>query len=352
MKKITLLALALIYSSIMFSQEKEESKKTFSFNGSVDPYFKRNIYAPSRSQEDENGDPYFITPTTAFANRNGFGLGMANLIVSYEGEKVGFVADLGFGPRAEDAVFLSVGSSNIVNQLYMYYNVSENVKLTIGNFNTFLGYEVISPLGNFNYSTSYMFSYGPFSHTGIKADIALGDFSLMLAIMNPTDYTEINLDDSYTFGGQVGYKGQFLNVLYGDQLDGATTFQIDFTGGLDLVDSLYLGLNATYNDTEDASFYGVALYPQYKITDTFTLGARGEYFAETDGGAGAIGAYDTDGDASVFAATLTGSYSLGSFTIKPELRLDSTSEKSFVNTDLEPTKSLSSFLVAAIYEFN
>ncbi|MFT4849409.1 MAG: hypothetical protein ACI83B_001950, partial [Sediminicola sp.] len=35
-----------------------------------------------------------------------------------------------------------------------------------------------------------------------------------------------------------------------------------------------------------------------------------------------------------------------------ELRLDSTSEKSFVNTDLEPTKSLSSFLVAAIYEFN
>jgi hypothetical protein len=352
MKKITLLALALIYSSIMFSQEKEESKKTFSFNGSVDTYFKRNIDAPSRSQEDENGDPYFITPTTAFANRNGFGLGMANLIVSYEGEKVGFVADLGFGPRAEDAVFLSVGSSNIVNQLYMYYNVSENVKLTIGNFNTFLGYEVISPLGNFNYSTSYMFSYGPFSHTGIKADIALGDFSLMLAIMNPTDYTEINLDDSYTFGGQVGYKGQFLNVLYGDQLDGATTFQIDFTGGLDLVDSLYLGLNATYNDTEDASFYGVALYPQYKITDTFTLGARGEYFAETDGGAGAIGAYDTEGDASVFAATLTGSYSLGSFTIKPELRLDSTSEKSFVNTDLEPTKSLSSFLVAAIYEFN
>jgi hypothetical protein len=352
MKKITLLVLTLIYSSLVFSQEEEASEKKFSFNGSVDTYFKRNIGAPSRSLEDENGDPYFITPTTAFANRNGFGLGMANLIVSYEGEKVGFVADLGFGPRAEDAVFLSVGSSNIVNQLYMYYNVSENVKLTIGNFNTFLGYEVISPVGNFNYSTSYMFSYGPFSHTGIKADIALGEISLMLAVMNPTDYTEINLDDSYTFGGQVGYKGQFLNVIYGDQLDGATTFQVDFTGGLDLIDSFFLGLNATYNDTDDASFYGVALYPQYKITDDFTLGARGEYFAETDGGAGAIGAYDSEGDASVFAATLTGSYSVGSFTIKPELRLDSTSEKSFVNTDLEPTKSLSSFLVAAIYEFN
>ncbi len=351
MNKTTLLVLTLIYSSIVFSQEEEESKKKFSFSGSVDTYFKRNIGAPSKSLEDENGDPYFITPRTAFANRNGFGLGMANLTVSYEGEKVGFVADLGFGPRAEDAVFLSVGSSSIVNQLYMYWNVSEKVKLTIGNFNTYLGYEVISPVGNFNYSTSYMFSYGPFSHTGLKADIALGEISLMLAIMNATDYTTINIDDSYTFGGQVGYKGQFLNVLYGDQLDGIATFQVDFTGGLDLTDSFFLGLNATYNDTNDAAFYGVALYPQYKFSDAFTLGARGEYFAETDGGVGAIGAYDPKGDATVFAATLTGSYSVGGFTIKPELRIDSTSEESFVDDDLEPTKSLSSFLVAAIYEF-
>ena len=272
MKKITLLALALIYSSFMFSQEEEESKNKFSFNGSVDTYFKRNISAPSQALTDANGDPYFVTPATAFANRNGFGLGMANIVVGYEGEKVGFVADLGFGPRAEDAVFLSVGSSNIVNQLYMFWNVSDNVKLTIGNFNTFLGYEVISPIGNFNYSTSYMFSYGPFSHTGVKADISLGDLSLMFAVMNPTDYTEINIDDSYTFGGQVGYKGQFLNVLYGDQLDGVATFQIDFTGGLDIDDSLFVGLNATYNDTNNTSFYGVALYPQYKITEAFTLG--------------------------------------------------------------------------------
>ena len=352
MKKITLLTLALIYSSFMFSQEEEESKNKFSFNGSVDTYFKRNISAPSQALLDENGAPYFVTPTTAFANRNGFGLGMANIVVGYQGETFGFVADLGFGPRAEDAVFLSVGSSNIVNQLYMYWNVSDNVTLTVGNFNTFLGYEVISPTGNFNYSTSYMFSYGPFSHTGLKADIALGDFSLMLAVMNPTDYTEINFDDSYTFGGQLGYKGQFLNVLYGDQLKGIPTFQIDFTGGLDLDESFFLGLNATYNDTNNTSFYGVALYPQYKLKEAFTLGARVEYFAETDGGVGALGAYDPEGDAAVFAATLTGSYSVGSLTIKPELRLDSASEDSFVNNDLESTQSLSSFLVAAIYEFN
>ena len=100
------------------------------------------------------------------------------------------MVDLVFGPRGEDAVFLSGtlrpgGSSNIVNQLYVYWNVTKKITLTMGNFNTFLGYEVISPIDNYHYSTSYLFSYGPFSHTGIKSDIVLTeDWSLMLAYLN------------------------------------------------------------------------------------------------------------------------------------------------------------------------
>ena len=63
---------------------------------------------------------------------------MANIVLSYEGEKSGFVADLVYGPRGTDAVFNSNGSSNIVNQLYAYLNVSDNFTLTLGNWNTFL----------------------------------------------------------------------------------------------------------------------------------------------------------------------------------------------------------------------
>ncbi len=56
--------------------------------------------------EDPLGESFGPTaPGTSFANRPGFALGMANLIASYEGEKVGFVADLVFGPRGEEAVF-------------------------------------------------------------------------------------------------------------------------------------------------------------------------------------------------------------------------------------------------------
>lgn len=364
MRKLTLAKFGkiLFFSILMFISfygSAQEDKK-FSISGSIDAYFRQNITGPDG--EDA------IAPATSFANLNGFALGMANVIASYEGEKVGFVADLVFGPRGEDAVFNSPlyttigGSSRIINQLYAYWNVSESVTLTMGNFNTFLGYEVISPVGNFNYSTSYMFSYGPFSHTGIKADFQFSDdLSLMLAIMNSTDFTEFNVDGKYTAGLQLGYKGQFLNMLYGKQTafddtgavidDVEPTFQIDYTGGFDLSENFYLGINTTYNTTDGAGFYGVALYPQYKTCESFTLGLRGEYFSVFDGGLDGVIGLDGSGDGSVFAATLTGNYSVGDLTIKPELRLDTTSEDTFLDSDLNPTKSLSSFLVAAVYSF-
>jgi len=344
MKKVILALLLIAFSVNAFAQEESETEeKKFSISGSIDAYYRANIDAPN----DEDA----IAPGSSFANLPGFALGMANVIASYEGEKVGFVADLVFGPRGEDAIFNSGalrpdGSSNIVNQLYAYWNVSNSVKLTLGNFNTFLGYEVISPVSNFNYSTSYLFSYGPFSHTGLKADIALSeDFSLMLGVMNDTDLTEYNPTGDYAFGAQLGYAGQYLNFL----LDPSFT-EIDFTGGFDLSDSFFLGINAAYLTVEDdgPGFFGAALYPQYATSESFTIGLRGEYFVE-DGDFGAIGT-GVD-DSSVFAVTLTGSYAIENLTIKPELRLDSASDDAFIDTDLMPKKSLSSFVLAAIYAF-
>jgi hypothetical protein len=353
MKKIITLSMFFIAFSLFAQEEKEEEtivettlevteeKKSFSFSGSVDAYYRTNFTGP-------NGEDA-IAPGSSFANLDGFALGMANLVASYEGEKVGFVADLVFGPRGTDAIFASPmysATGDIVNQLYAYWNVSESVKLTLGNFNTFLGYEVISPVANFNYSTSYLFSYGPFSHTGIKADIALSDdLSLMLGVFNNTDDTELNRTGDYAVGGQVGYKGQYLNILYDPSF-----FEIDFTGGFDVSEAFFLGINAAYLSGEDdgPGFMGAALYPQYAMSETFTLGFRGEYFVE-DGAFGAIGTGVED--SSVFAATLTGSFVIDNLIIKPEIRLDSASDDAFLDTDLMASKSLGSFVLAAIYKF-
>ena len=325
-KSILIAAVALLTVST-YAQE-EEPAPTFSVAGSIDTYFRSSEAAPG----------------TSFANLPGFSMGMANIIMSYEGEKSGFVADLVYGPRGADAVFNSTGSANIVNQLYAYYNLSDSFTLTMGNFNTFLGYEVISPVANFNYSTSYMFSYGPFSHSGIKADLALSDdASLMLGVLNSTDYTESQpIGEDFMIGVQLGLFGQYINYLGGGT---AGVSQIDFTGGIDLGDSFFLGVNATsYSDDNDVEFSGFALYPQYTFSDSFALGARFESFTE-NGNLGALG----DGDNTSF--TITGSITSGNLMIKPEIRMDSASAKFYTDADGAATDSLSVFMVAAIYSF-
>jgi len=332
---IIVLTATMLMPNDMNAQETDEStpQQTFNFSGTVDTYFRASF----------TEDP--VAPGTSFANLNGFSLGMANFIVSYEGEKSGFVADVVFGPRGSDAVFGSVGnSSEMVNQLYAYYNIAEGVTVTLGNFNTFLGYEVISPAANFNYSTSYMFSYGPFSHTGAKVDFSISDdVSLMVGVFNQTDQTEANYDRYTAFGAQLGLYGQYLNLLAGDEY-----FQLDYTGGFDLSDSFFLGINATTATLAgDTGFAGVALYPQLSANDSFAIGLRGEFFSETDG----FGALVSDGDADNFSLTLTGSFTSGNFMFKPELRLDSASSEIFAISPTETSESLASFVMAMIYTF-
>lgn len=392
MRKLCTLTLACLFGTLIVAKAQdemeasEESSGGLMISGSVDTYA-RGVIGADRDW----------APPTAFANKNGIALGMVNLIVAKEGKKAGFVADLVYGPRGADAVFLSAGSSNIVNQLYAYWKVTDALKLTLGNFNTFLGYEVISPVGNFNYSTSYMFSYGPFSHTGLRADLAISEkFSAMLAVMNPTDFTEFNPTNTYTIGAQLGYTvdagSAFLNVIYGDQdgtvntskdlvkaaiLGGETMisskpqFQIDLTTGWNLTDAFYLGLNTTYNvftgskvysasadgtsveetsTSESNGYWGLALYPQYSFTDAFALGLRGEYFSEFNNGFGVIGAYDASGKADVLALTLSGNIKVGDLTFIPEIRMDNYSQK--VVPDDASAKSMGiTALLAAVYAF-
>ena len=329
MKNIITLLLVLS-TSIIIAQDSLSSK--LSLEGSADIYYRRNLSTNSTD----------LAPATSFANGNGFSLGMFNLISSYDTKNTGFVADLVFGPRGEDAVFLSTGSSNIINQLYVYWDVSSKLTLTMGNFNTFLGYEVISPVDNFNYSTSYMFSYGPFSHSGLKADFNLSEnFTAMLSVLNATDATDFNPTNFNTLGVQLGYKNTYLNALYGKQ-DASLepTFQIDLTGGYDISKKFYLGINSTYNKTDKDGFYGVALYPQYNL-GKLTAGLRGEYFAEINDGVGAIGP-----DANVINFTTTLDYAIDNLNLKLEYRLDKASEQVFEQKD-----NLSSIVLAAIYAF-
>lgn len=382
MRKLTLFVIGglLFSATALKAQDADEiadmdetAEAPLSISGSVDSYYRTTF----NTQDKAIG-----APVSSFANQTGFALGMVNLIASKEGEKSGFVADLVFGERGQQAVFNST-STYMVNQLYAWWKPMDQLTLTIGNFNTFLGYEVISPTGNFNYSTSYAFSYGPFSHTGIKADIALSDeLSFMLAALNPTDYTDFNPNNNMTLGAQLGYSndqgGVWLNFVHGNQtlVDDADQIltQIDLTTGWDLTDQLYAGLNLTWNgtssgiDTVDANSYLAAgLYLQYALSDDLSIGFRGEYLGETNGGYGILGQYnaniyDADAKASVIDLTLSANYKVGDLTLIPEFRIDMVSkgeeiipttgaEEAFIDKNGDKTSSLMSFGLAAVYAF-
>ena len=335
MKKI-ILAFLLISSINVIAQEKETTEKKLSISGSVDGYYQTYLTAP------DNQAPAF---GTAFADQSGFAFGMGNLIVSYESGKVGAVLDLVTGPRGAGATFSNDIVDGIVNQAYVYWNVSESTTLTFGRWNTFLGYEVIAPAANFNYSTSYLFSSGPFSHMGLKADFALSDdVSLMLAITNPWDTNNTSASGEYALGAQLGYAGQYLNLYYDSGNNGGLGFEIDYTGGFNLSDDFFLGINAAYNDNDGSGFYGVALYPQLATSDIFSLGLRGELYG-----------FHGDGDdlPSVLGLTLTGSLVVqDNLIIKPEIRLDSWSNSMpYFDNDGAASDNLAAATIAAIVSF-
>jgi hypothetical protein len=325
MKKIVLSAL-LLATTVAFAQESKVS-----VSGTVDMYGTTNF-------ADGTGTPGILVANPQNANR--FGLGSINTVFAYEGEKSGFVADLAFGPRADAA-----NLADAINQLYAYYNVNDKTTITAGQFNTFLGYEVISPAANFNYTVSYLFNAGPFSHTGIKLDYAASeDLSYMLAVTNPHGFKSDNVGvtGETQYGAQVGYKGQYLNAIYGADGSGETdVLYLDYTGGFDLTDSLYLGINAAYSHSEDGDtgYQGAALYIENTFSDSFALGLRPEFFQKNGAS-----------DATVTALTLAASSSLtDNLKVITELRMDSSEDGEIA--EFAGEESVSALTIAAVYSF-
>lgn len=336
MKKIILSAL-LLASAVTFAQEE---KSPLSISGSVDTYYSTNLTTGAQ------GSTGVLTDVPA----NGFGIGMANVVLGYETEKAGFVADLAYGPRANAAN----AYTGAINQLYAYYNISDKLTATLGQFNTFYGYEVISPSANFNYSVSYLFNAGPFSHTGLKLDYsASDDLSFMVAVTNPHGFTagsNSGENDSYQLGFQAGFKGQYLNLAYGADgfarnADGnllADVLYLDYTGGFNVSESFYLGINAAYSSSEEANsgYQGVALYLENTFSEKFSLGLRPEFFQNN-------GANDD----SVLALTLTANTNLTeSLKLISEIRYDG-AEAGTSYSPVGGEDNVTALTIAAVYSF-
>jgi hypothetical protein len=332
MKKISLLFIALLFSVLHLSAQEEE-EGGLKISGSVDTYWKY----------DFSGIPNI---ETSFADeQNSISIGMIDLILEQTVGKASFVGEVSFGPRNESSVY----GLNIQN-LYMSYALTDKLSLTAGYMGTFVGYEVISPAGNFNYSTSRLFTNGPFQNAGIKADYAISDrVGLMVGLFNDwnvlTDYNGVSDLGAQLYVSPIDGWDVYFNFITGfnDDLYGSLS-EFDITTGYQISDAFYLGLNfATASlknsDTElEDGFTGIAFYPQYAFSDAVALGLRYENFKWKEG-------------TSYNSITLSLPITAGPLKFIPEFRFDNASNEVFDNSDFRPTKSASQFLMAAVYVF-
>jgi hypothetical protein len=289
------------------------------------------------------------------------GLGMANLVFSKDAGKVGFVADLMFGSRAEETNYYYGGSSAFLKQLYITYKPTDKLKFTAGNFMTFVGYELVEAANNLNYSMSYNYTNGPFFHTGLKMEYAFTDkLSAMLGVFNQTDtkgranLLDQSLDIGKKFvGGQLAYANGgfkiYLNGLTGKTGDTTQVSTLDVTTSYQVTDRFGIGLNVIdqmlTKEGKTDSWLGTALYLNYAFSPKFTLAARGELMSDKEG------LKYGEKDNTITAFTLSGNIKIDAFTLIPEIRLDSASKEIWENDLGKGQKSEAAFILAAVYKF-
>ena len=375
--QLSLFALLLCFGSSLVAQEvdvviieeEEEEESSFQLSGYVDAYYQANF---TNSTSEAETPLAFGSSFTGLTNT--FGIGNVNLLAEKSLGKVGFVGQIGFGPRAVEgngdsngSDFLGDNFATTIQQLYVTYSPSEAVTFTLGNFGTFVGYEVIDASANMNYSMSYLFSNGPFYHTGAKVDFAITEgFGAMVGVFNDTD-SKFDAIEGKHVGGQlsaeVGGLGAYFNVLYGkdnygeDEVpsdDDINELQLDLTATMQISETFMLGLNAsnyaTYADGEEAGgFFGTALYATLAASEGFDLSLRGEYYTET------AAAGPNDNQPSVLALTASGNIKIGDLRIIPELRLDSGNNGFgpgyFGGASTEDDDSAFAFILAGVYAF-
>lgn len=327
---------------------------TLSITGGADVYY-RYDFAKTKANN--------LTSFTS--SHNSFELGMATVKLDYKTSKTEVVADLGFGKRAQDFSYNDDGILEGIKQLYISYNPYSWLKVTAGSWATHIGYELVDPGGNRNYSMSYMFTNGPFFHTGVKAEISYKNSAFMVGIANPTDFKYVPdgfinskfLLAQYSYAPSDHIKA-YLNYVGGTGTDTTKTNQYDLVLTSKLSDKFSLGYNGTINMTqkhlgnkkyaENKSWWGSALYINADPSEKFGLTLRTEYFSDKN----QFKVYSSQvKGGSVFATTLSANIKIEKLIIIPEVRMDNASEKLFVDSKGMPTKSAASALVAVIYNF-
>lgn len=255
-----------------------------------------------------NRPPSGITALRSFdANDNTFSLNAIQL--NFQGnleENVGYVIETTIGADASAITSAGAGAGAPddfdIQEGYLKFKCHSDsaVTFTAGKFVTLEGIEVIESGANPTISRGHLFGLAePFAHTGLKADWSGDVLSFTLGAVNGWDRFRDNNSGKtglgrigFNFGnplsfGVVGYIGPEKAGINGDartslDLVGVTKpsekLAIWFQANTGTEEKIFDGVT-----TEDRTWSGFTIQPVLTLSDSWSLGARYEYFDETDG---------------------------------------------------------------------
>lgn len=257
-----------------------------------------------------------------------------------------------------EATLTSADDDFDIQEAYLTYTSASKLGFKAGKFATYQGIEVLEGPLNPTISRGYLYGLAEcFTHVGGVATYALGKLDFAAGAVNGWDLNNDN-NDSKTLVWKVGYSGGdplalTLSGYHGPEQaetvftssrtnsSGDNRTNIDLTGVTKLIPKVDLWFQLNYGQEEMVAGFdeggtagtislgkwsGFGIQPVVKVTDKFTVGARVEYFADSDG------ARTGTDDLSATNITVTPGYMLTeNLGLKGELRQDKANKKIFVD---------------------
>jgi hypothetical protein len=237
--------------------------------------------------------------------------------------------------------------------------IGSGLTLQLGKFATYFGYETINPTTNNFYTHSYIFSFGiPFTQTGILGTYNItSNFALTAGVTRGFNQSTLDNNDVPDFFGEavltLGNLKFTGNLGIGaEQTDDNTDYTIlpEIIITDKFSDQLNVAADLVYGDTAHFSQWaGAAVYAQYIFNKNFALNARGEVYYDGRGfttGAAFFGIGDItyfEGTLGVAITPLPDNPWVGSFTIRPELRVDTANHDNLEGKYTQLTAAVDAF---------
>jgi hypothetical protein len=280
-----------------------------------------------------------------------------------EKSRLGFRADLDFGPTTDMVHSLEPGGAEIFKTFEQGYlswlaPVGKGLQFDVGKFVTPAGAEVIEAKDNWNYSRSLLFALAiPYYHVGLRATYNINDKVAVAGylINGWNDAQDNNGGKSYAFQAIVKPTTRisvFQNFIYGpEQVDDTTDnrFLSDTTVSFTVTPTLSLMANYDYGRDRIAgtrvSWQGIAAYARFQPTSNWTLSPRVEFLDDGDG-------FMTGVSQNLKEFTITSEHKIqGSLLARLEFRRDMTDEPFFLKDDGTTEKGQNTFGLGLVYAF-